>query len=127
MFEAQSLLEDRHHEEEERLQRFLSEEREKEFSRLDKTIEAEMEQAASDILASVDNLAMHNSTRSLDLFAERERIEEHFKKSREERLKHVTDKIANEEKTRSSRMLDRHCVEMMTLIGEKVCYITRPQ
>ncbi|XP_041348843.1 hillarin-like isoform X2 [Gigantopelta aegis] len=119
VFEAQSLLEERHREEEERLQRFLSEEREKEFKRLDETIEVEKEQAASDILASVDNLAMHNSTRSLDLIAERERIEEHFKKSRDERLKHVTDKIANEEKTRSSRMLERHCVEMMTLIGEK--------
>lgn len=45
------MLEQRHKEEEERLQRFLAEEREKEFKRLNDTIASEKEKAAEDLLS----------------------------------------------------------------------------
>lgn len=53
------------------------------------------------------------------LVEERERIEEHFQRVQEDRLKLVREKISTEEKTRSGKMLDRHCQEMLMLIGEK--------
>lgn len=52
VFEAQSVLESRHREEEERLQRFLLEEREKEMRKLDDTISSEKDRAAADLLSS---------------------------------------------------------------------------
>lgn len=45
VFEAQSVLESRHREEEERLQRFLLEEREKEMRKLDDTISSEKDRS----------------------------------------------------------------------------------
>jgi len=55
-----------------------------------------------------------------NLVAERERIEEHFRRLRDDRLRSVMDKVASEEKARSSRMMDRQCQEMLVLIAEKV-------
>ncbi|KAK6190125.1 hypothetical protein SNE40_002058 [Patella caerulea] len=117
IFEAQSFLEQRHKEEEERLQRFLLEEREKEMRRLDESIDIEKDRAASDLLGSLDQMTIQNNSRNL--MYEKERIEEHFRRLRDERLKSVTDKTASEEKARSTKMLDRHCHEMMALIAEK--------
>jgi len=117
VFDAQLLLEERHREEEERLIRFLLEEREKELHRLDDTVEDEKERAAEDLLASIENLSLNSVPRSL--VAERDRIEDHFTLVKEERLKAVTEKIALEEKTRNGKMIDRHCHEMLTLLGEK--------
>lgn len=117
VFDAQLMLEERHREEEERLLRFLLEEREKELRRLDDTVELEKEKAADDLLSSIENLSMTSIPRSL--VDERERIEDHFRQVHEERLKAVTEKIATEEKTRNGKMIDRHCHEMLTLIGEK--------
>lgn len=117
VFEAQPLLEQRHREEEERLLRFLMEEREKELSRLDDMVDKEKDKAAEELLASIENLSVHSIPRNL--VDERDRIEDHFKQVKEERLKKVTEKIGAEEKTRSSKMIDRHCMEMLTLIGEK--------
>lgn len=54
------------------------------------------------------------------MMAERERIEDHFNKSREDKLKVMIDKISTEEKTRSAKMLERHGMEMMQLIAERV-------
>ncbi|PVD32803.1 hypothetical protein C0Q70_08249 [Pomacea canaliculata] len=124
IFEVQPLLEQRHKEEEERLQRFLAEEREKEFKRLNDTIASEKEKAAEDLLSSIlfaiqpgPDVAAEHGARSL--VEERERIEEHFQRVQEDRLKLVREKISTEEKTRSGKMLDRHCQEMLMLIGEK--------
>ncbi|GFS19276.1 kyphoscoliosis peptidase [Elysia marginata] len=117
VFEAQPLLEQRHREEEERLLRFLMEEREKELSRLDDMVDSEKDKAAEELLASIENLSVHSIPRNL--VDERDRIEEHFMQVKEDRLKKVTEKIGAEEKTRSSKMIDRHCIEMLTLIGEK--------
>ena len=58
MFDAQWTLESRHHEEEERLQRFLLEEREREMRRLDASLDQEKERAAADLLASMDQLSL---------------------------------------------------------------------
>uniref|UniRef100_A0A2C9JDD3 LIM zinc-binding domain-containing protein n=1 Tax=Biomphalaria glabrata TaxID=6526 RepID=A0A2C9JDD3_BIOGL len=118
VFDAQLLLEERHREEEERLLRFLMEEREKELKRLDDAIELEKEKAADDLLSSIENLSITSSI-PRSLVDEKERIEDHFLQLKEERLKVVTEKIATEEKTRNGKMIDRHCHEMMTLIGEK--------
>lgn len=117
VFYAQSILEQRHREEEERLQRFLLEEREKEMRKLDETIGHEKERAASELLASFEHMSLSGSTPNL--MAERERIEEHFRRMREDKLKGMMDKISSEEKTRTAKMLDRHGYEMMLLISEK--------
>lgn len=121
VFEAQVHLEQRHKEEEERLQRFLSEEREKEMRKLDESVYIEKERAAAELLASIDQLSLHQpgSNISQDLANERQRIEEHFRRLREDRLKIVTDKIAGDEKMRTSKMLERQSQEMMLLIAEK--------
>lgn len=118
VFEAQSVLESRHREEEERLQRFLLEEREKEMRKLDDTISSEKDRAAADLLGSFEHMSMSGSTPNL--MAERERIEDHFRRTREEKLKVMMDKIATEEKTRTAKMLDRHGQEMLLLIAKKV-------
>ncbi|XP_071093704.1 hillarin-like [Haliotis cracherodii] len=117
VFEAQSFLEARHKEEEERLQRFLLEEREKEMKRLDDSIAGEKERAAEELLANIDQVRAHGSTRSL--LGERDRIEDHFKTVRDDRFKTMQDKMGTEEKNRTTKMLERHCHEMLTLIGEK--------
>lgn len=118
VFEAQSVLESRHREEEERLQRFLLEEREKEMRKLDDTISVEKDRAAADLLCSFEHMSMSGSTPNL--MAERERIEDHFRRTREDKLKVMMDKIATEEKTRTAKMLDRHGQEMLLLIAKKV-------
>lgn len=118
VFEAQSVLESRHREEEERLQRFLLEEREKEMRKLDDTISSEKDRAAADLLSSFEHMSMSGSTPNL--MAERERIEDHFRRTREEKLKVMMDKIATEEKTRTAKMLDRQGQEMLLLIAKKV-------
>ena len=119
VFDAQWILENRHHEQEERLQRFLSEEREKEMKRLDNNLDVERDRAAAELIASLENMPMGQSQRNL--MAERERLEDHFRKLRDDRLKGAMDKVAAEEKARSARMLDRQCQEMLLLIAEKVC------
>jgi len=118
VFEAQWTLENRHKEEDQRLQRFLLEEREKETNRIDNNIDVEKERAASELLAGMDQMTMQQNPRNL--VAERERIEEHFRRLRDDRLRSVMDKVASEEKARSSRMMDRQCQEMLVLIAEKV-------
>lgn len=118
VFEAQSHLEQRHTEEEERLQRFISEEREKELHRLNEGINAEKERAAAELLASMDQMSLQRNSR--DLFAERERIEDHFRRAQEDRLRIVMDRVASEEKSRTGKMVERHGQEMMLLIAEKV-------
>ncbi|XP_076434790.1 hillarin-like [Babylonia areolata] len=118
VFEVQPLLEQRHMEEAERLQRFLAEERQKELKRLDDTIALEKEKAAEELLGSLDQLSLHNSV-PRSLVEERERIEDHFRHVREERLRMVSDKMAAEEKARNGKMVERHCLEMLMLIGEK--------
>ena len=122
VFEVQPLLEQRHKEEEERLLRFLAEEREKEMKRLDDTIALEKEKAAEELLNSFDQMSLQNSV-PRSLVEERERIEDHFRRVRDERLRLVTDKISTEEKTRNGKMVDRHCQEMLLLIGEKVMFV----
>lgn len=79
----------------------------------------EKDKAAEELLNSFDQASMQNSV-PRSLVEERDRIEDHFNRVREERLKLVTEKISSEDKTRSSKMLDRHCQEMLMLIGEKV-------
>lgn len=118
VFDAQWTLENRHKEEEERLQRFLLEEREKETKRIDSTIETEKERAAAELLAGMDQMSIQQNPRNL--IAERERIEEHFRRQRDDRLRSVMDKVASEEKARASRMMDRQCQEMLLLLAEKV-------
>jgi lambda family phage tail tape measure protein len=122
VFDAQWTLEDRHHEEEERLQRFLSEEREKEMKRLDNNIETEKEHAAAELLSNIEQMGLKQNPRNL--VAERERIEDHFRRLRDDRLRSVMDKVAAEEKARAARMLDRQCQEMLLLIADKVCAIS---
>lgn len=100
------------------MQRYLSEEREKEMRRLDETIDMEKERAAAELLANLDQMSIQRSPR--DLVVERDRLEEHFRRQREDRLRVVVDKIATEEKNRVGKMVDRHGQEMMTLIAEKV-------
>lgn len=117
VFDAQWTLENRHHEEEERLQRFLSEEREKEMIRLDNNIETEKERAAAELLANIEQMGLQQNPRNL--VAERERIEDHFRRMRDDRLRSVMDKVAAEEKARAARMLDRQCQEMLLLIADK--------
>lgn len=117
VFDAQWTLEDRHHEEEERLQRFLSEEREKEMKRLDNNIETEKEHAAAELLSNIEQMGLKQNPRNL--VAERERIEDHFRRLRDDRLRSVMDKVAAEEKARAARMLDRQCQEMLLLIADK--------
>lgn len=101
-----------------RLQRFLSEEREKEMKKLDGNLGNEKERAAAELLAGMDQMAIQQNSRNL--VAERERIEEHFRRLRDERLRSIMDKVASEEKARSARMLDRQCQEMLLLLAEKV-------
>lgn len=120
VFDAQWTLENRHKEEEERLQRFLLEEREKETKRIDSTIETEKERAAAELLAGMDQMSIQQNPRNL--IAERERIEEHFRRQRDDRLRSVMDKVASEEKARASRMMDRQCQEMLLLLAEKVLH-----
>ncbi|KAH3889565.1 hillarin-like [Dreissena polymorpha] len=117
VFESQWTLESRHREEEERLQRFLLEEREKEMRRLDTVVDQEKERAASELLASMDPMTVQKNPQAL--VAGRERIEEHFRNVRDDRLRNIQDKVATEEKARASRMLDRQCQEMLVLIAEK--------
>lgn len=117
VFDAQWTLENRHHEEEERLQRFLIEEREKEMQRLDTNIDADKERAAAELLSNIDPTTIQQNPRNL--VAERERIEEHFRRLRDDRLRGITDKVAAEEKARAARMLDRQCQEMLLLIADK--------
>ena len=118
VFDAQWTLEDRHREEDQRLQRFLSEEREKEMKRLDSTLETEKERAASELLAGMDQMSLQKNSRNL--MAERERMEDHFRRQRDERMRTIMDKVASEEKARSARMLDRQSQEVLLLIAEKV-------
>jgi len=118
VFDTQWTLEERHHEEEERLQRFLMEEREKEMKRIDTTIDSEKEKAASELLSGFERMGMQPNQRNL--MAERERMEDHFRRTRDDRLRTVMDKVGGEEKARASRMLDRQCQEMLLLIAEKV-------
>ncbi|XP_021342152.1 hillarin-like isoform X1 [Mizuhopecten yessoensis] len=117
VFSSQATLEQRHREEEDRLQRFLLEEREKEMRRLDESIGQEKEVAAMELLSAFEQMRLQGQ--SPNLMVERERIEEHFNKSREDQMKTMIDKIATEEKTRSAKMLERHGMEMMQLIAEK--------
>ena len=117
VFQAQFILEQRHKEEEERLQRFLLEEREKEMRKLDESLGVEKERAAAELLSSFEQMSLSGSTPNL--MAERERIEDHFRRIREEKLKGMMDRISTEEKTRTAKMLDRHGYEMMLLISEK--------
>lgn len=117
VFEAQSTLEQRHREEEERLQRFLLEEREKEMRKLDESIDAEKDRSASELLSSFERMSMSGAPPNLMM--ERERIEDHFRRLREDKLKDMMDKIATEEKARTAKMLERHGQEMMLLIAEK--------
>ena len=118
VFDAQWTLEDRHREEEMRLQRFLSEEREKEMKRLDGNLGTEKERAAAELLAGMDQMSIQQNSRNL--VAERERIEEHFRRLRDERMRSIMDKVASEEKARTARMVDRQCQEILLLIAEKV-------
>ena len=122
VFDAQTTLEARHREEEERLQRFLLEEREKEMRRLDESIGYEKERAASELLASFEHMSMSGSTPNL--MAERERIEDHFRRVREDKLKPMMEKIATEEKTRTAKMLERHGQELLQLVAQKVRMVT---
>ncbi|KAL4224104.1 hypothetical protein ACF0H5_017558 [Mactra antiquata] len=117
VFDSQWTLENRHHEEEERLQRFLSEEREKEMARLDGNIENEKERAAAELLHSIEQMGMQPNPRNL--VSERERIEDHFRRLRDDRIRGVMDKVAAEEKARGAKMMDRQCQEMLLLIAEK--------
>lgn len=91
--------------------------------KLDETIGYEKERAASELLASFEHMSLSGSTPNL--MAERERIEEHFRRMREDKLKGMMDKISSEEKTRTAKMLDRHGYEMMLLISEKVFFRQR--
>ena len=122
MFDAQWTLEDRHREEDMRLQRFVSEEREKEMKRLDGNLATEKERAAAELLAGMDQMSIQQNSRNL--VAERERIEEHFRRLRDERMRSIMDKVASEEKARASRMVDRQCQEILLLIAEKVDFQT---
>ena len=122
VFDAQWTLEDRHKEEDQRLQRFLSEEREKEMKKLDSNLETEKERAASELLSGMDQMTLQKNSRNL--MAERERMEEHFRRLRDDRMRTIMDKVASEDKARSARMLDRQSQEMLLLIAEKVCTLS---
>lgn len=90
------------------------------MNRLDNNIENEKERAAAELLASIEQMGMQQNPRNL--MAERERIEDHFRRLRDDRLRSVMDKVASEEKARGARMMDRQCQEMLLLIAEKVSY-----
>ncbi|KAL3856221.1 hypothetical protein ACJMK2_010998 [Sinanodonta woodiana] len=117
VFEAQSFLEQRHCEEDARLQRFLSEEREREMKKIDDSINSEKERAAVELLAGMDQLSLQQNTRNLAM--ERDRLEEHFRRCRDDKMKMVMDKVGFEEKARSGKMMERHAQEMLMLIAEK--------
>ncbi|GAB1602122.1 hillarin [Argonauta hians] len=133
VFEAQATLEQRHAEEEERLQRFVCEEREREARRVEDAVAAEKEMAAAELLASMaagagaggpDGVGggSRGGTPLLalpDLVGERNRIEEHFRRVKDERMRAVSEKLHNDEKMRTGKMVDRHGQEMMVLIAEK--------
>lgn len=86
--------------------------------KLDETIHYEKEVAATELLSAFEKMSLQGL--SPNLMSEREKIEDHFRRMREDKLKVMMDKIATEEKTRSAKMLERHGIEMMHLLAEKV-------
>jgi hypothetical protein len=67
--------------------------------KLDESLGVEKERAAAELLSSFEQMSLSGSTPNL--MAERERIEDHFRRIREEQLKGMMDKISTEEKTRT--------------------------
>lgn len=88
--------------------------------KLDETIDVEKDRSASELLSSFERMSMSGAPPNLMM--ERERIEDHFRRLREDKLKDMMDKIATEEKARTAKMLERHGQEMMLLIAEKVSH-----
>lgn len=106
VFEVQFVLELRYREEEERLQRFLLEEREKEMWKFDDIIFFEKDWVVVDLFSSFEYMLMLGFI--LNFMVERERIEDYFWCMCEEKLKVMMDKIVIEEKIRIVKMLDRY-------------------
>ncbi|XP_022337039.2 hillarin-like [Crassostrea virginica] len=119
VFDAQTELERRQQEEEDRLYSQLTLERRKRINTLESEIKLEKEKSVKDLITNIEKKI--EKTNKVGLEKESQKIEEIYKRKREEKLKYLLEKLSEEEKIRVSQLIEKHSQEMLFLIAEKLC------
>lgn len=122
MFVAQTLLEKNQKEEEDKLYRQFLEEREKMIKRLEDELRIEKEKNVKDLISDFEKIS-HKQDRT-GLEKETAKLEQHYKRKREERLRHLIEKLTAEEKARVAKLIEKHSQEMLLMIAEKLTSVT---
>lgn len=119
VFDAQTELERRQQEEEDRLYSQLTIERRKRITSLESEIKQEKDKSVKDLVTNFEKKIEKTNKDGLE--KESQKIEEIYNRKREEKLKHLLDKLSEEEKIRVSQLIEKHSHEMLFLIAEKLC------
>ncbi|KAJ8312555.1 hypothetical protein KUTeg_009928, partial [Tegillarca granosa] len=122
VFVAQTQLEKNQKEEEDKLYKQFLEEREKMIKRLEDELRIEKEKNVKDLISDFEKIS-HKQDRT-GLEKETAKLEQHYKRKREERLKHLIEKLTAEEKARVAKLIEKHSQEMLLMIAEKLTSVT---
>ncbi|CAH1790287.1 unnamed protein product, partial [Owenia fusiformis] len=113
-FMAQNRLELRHRKEQETVFKDFEHMRDEEIWRLEEDLKGQMEKAVTTLLQEVDSGNYRG-----DIAMERLRIDHHFQRLKEEKMRELMEQLTSQERYRLSDQLDRHSQEMLQLIDSR--------
>ncbi|OWF35614.1 hillarin-like isoform X1 [Mizuhopecten yessoensis] len=124
VFDAQSVLELRQKKEEDKLYERFHEDRTKMVQRLEDELKVEKEKSVQELVAGFEKKITSKKDIKTGLEKETERLEQLYKRKKEERLRCLMDKLTTEEKSQVTRLIEKHSSEMLLMIAEKFVTMT---
>lgn len=85
--------------------------------------QVEKEKSVQELVAGFEKMSKKDMKTGLE--KEKERVEQLFKRKKEERLRTLMDKLTTEEKGQVTRLIEKHSSEMLLMIAEKFVAMTQ--
>ncbi|XP_071093705.1 hillarin-like isoform X1 [Haliotis cracherodii] len=118
VFDAQLELEGEQKKEEDELYATLKMERQKKVKRLEEELKVEKDNSVRDLVSTLERFSPQKGKSGLA--KETERLEEHYKLKREEKMKRLIEKMSVEERQHVARLIQKHSQEMLLMIAERL-------
>lgn len=118
VFDAQTELEESQKREEDELYATFRREKERKVEYLEQELEIEKERSVREMIESFEQLKKVKDKDALE--KERKKLEAHYRKKKDERMRKLMERLSTDAKESISRLIEKHSQEMLTLIAQRL-------
>ena len=118
VFDAQTELEKIQKVEEDHLYQHIMEKRKRTLRKLDEDLQKEKEKSVKELVVTLERVSPQNN--QTGVARETEKLEEHYKRKRAEKVRKLMERLTSEEKQQVARMIEKHSQEMLLMIAERL-------